>query len=114
MKKSLYAIAWVSLLAINNVTFADAASDFWGGKVLIWWEGKKLDIAIQWYITTFSYYLSVIAVIYALYGGFNILTAGWEEEKVKKGKTIITHAIIWLFVIFLAKTIINFALWLMA
>jgi hypothetical protein len=41
-----------------------------------------------------------------LWGAFNILTAAWDEEKVKKGKTILMQAVAWLIVVFLANSII--------
>jgi hypothetical protein len=46
--------------------------------------------------------------LYWLYGGFNILTAAWEEEKVKNWKKIIINALIWLVVIFLVSTLVEF------
>ena len=54
-------------------------------------------------------YLNVILCcsFFALYGGFQILTAGWDEEKVKKWKTTLINAVIGLIVIFLASQIIS-------
>jgi type IV secretory pathway VirB2 component (pilin) len=51
--------------------------------------------------------LYFVAVVFALYGGFQILTAGGDEEKVKKGKTTLIQAVIGLVVIFLASQIVN-------
>jgi len=51
--------------------------------------------------------LYFVAVVFALYGGFQILTAGGDEEKVKKGKTTLIQAVIGLVVIFLASSIIR-------
>lgn len=51
--------------------------------------------------------LYFIAVVFALWGGFQILTAGGDEEKVKKGKTTLIQAVIGLIVIFLASSIIR-------
>jgi ABC-type transport system involved in multi-copper enzyme maturation permease subunit len=51
--------------------------------------------------------LYFVAVVFALYGGFQILTAGGDEEKVKKGKTTLIQAVIGLIVIFLASNIIS-------
>jgi len=54
--------------------------------------------------------LYFIAVVFALYGGFQILTAGGDEEKVKKGKTTLIQAVIGLVVIFLASNIIRWVI----
>jgi len=55
-------------------------------------------------------FLAIIAVLYLLWGGFQILTAGGDEEKVTKGKTIIIQAGIGLLVIFLANSIVQWIL----
>ncbi len=60
---------------------------------------------IVWYILTF---ISIIAVIYIIYAGFIILTAAWDEEKIKKTKTTILHVIIWIILIWLAYPITLF------
>ncbi len=54
--------------------------------------------------------LYFVAIVFALYGGFQILTAGGDEEKVKKGKTTLIQAVIGLIVIFLASSIIRWVI----
>jgi len=54
--------------------------------------------------------LYFIAIVFALYGGFQILTASGDEEKVKKGKTTLINAVIGLIVIFLASSIIRWVI----
>lgn len=65
------------------------------------------DDAVQVLITNAISFLYLVAVVFALWGGFNILTAGGDEEKVKKGKTILIQAAIGLVVIFLASSIVK-------
>lgn len=62
---------------------------------------------ILWYLIGLLYF---VAVVFALYGGFQILTAGGDEEKVKKGKTTLIQAVIGLIVIFLASNIIRWVI----
>lgn len=109
LKNALYAGAGLSLLAINSVS---AAIDPGKDKVNdgIEWSTETADVVIQTWITRLMTFLAIIAVIFALWGGFNILTAAWDEEKVKKGKTVLINAIIWLVVIFLAGSIIGWVL----
>ena len=52
-------------------------------------EDQTLPEAIQTYVNYIMTFLYLIAVMYAIWGGFLILTAGGDEEKVKKGKTIL-------------------------
>jgi len=100
-----------SSLAIGAVAYANVASaiDFGAGNVDAGIKGTadSADVAIQTLLTNLFRFLYLIAVLYAIWGGFNILTAGGDEEKVKKGKTILIQAILGLVVIFLASSIIE-------
>jgi hypothetical protein len=55
-------------------------------------------------------FLAVLAVVYALWGGFQIMTAAGDDKKVGSGKQIIMHAAIGLVVIFLAYSVVTFVL----
>ncbi len=106
-KKSFYWLVWgVSLF---QTTVTEAAINLWGDKVQDWmkWSTDSVDQSVQFLITAALAFLYLIAVVYWLWGGFNILTAGWDEEKVKKWKTIIIHAIVWLIVIWLVGSVIQ-------
>ena len=106
IQKVLLATAWFALVAQNNVTNAiDLGTQ--NVKPGLQWTWETADIAVQNLISTAATFLAIVAVIYALYGGFNILTAGGEEDKVKKGKTILIQALIGLVVIFLANSIVQ-------
>ncbi len=65
-----------------------------------------LDLMLGYFIGL----LYFVAVLFALYGGFMILTAGGDEEKVKKGKTTLIQAVIGLVVIFLASQIVSWVI----
>lgn len=113
VKAGFYAAAGSTLLAMNSVFAAngdDASTVFGVNKVIVNGEQGALDVAVQGYIDTFMAFLSLLAVLYLLFGGFNILTAGGDEEKVKKGKTIIIQAALGLLVIFLSSSIIKWIL----
>ena len=63
--------------------------------------------------TILGYFIGLlyfIALLFALYGGFMILTAGGDEEKVKKGKTTLIQAVIGLAVIFLASQVVRWVI----
>jgi hypothetical protein len=109
MKKSLYAIAWLSLLAINQV---NAAIDTGVNKVNtgLQWSQDTADVVIQKWIVNVMTYLTIAAVVYGLWWGFNILTAGWNEDKVKTWKTVIINALIWIVVIFIVGSLVRWLL----
>ncbi|TRZ77456.1 hypothetical protein D4R87_02730 [bacterium] len=54
--------------------------------------------------------LGGIATLMVIYGGYIILMHGDNETEVKKGKTIITYAVVGIIVIALAASIVKFAL----
>lgn len=111
VKKSIYSTVWaVSALqiAISNA--------WWGGWMnfnptwvqgWVKWTNNTADVAVQNLIGKLATFLTILAVMYALYWGFNILTAWGEEDKVKKGKTILTQALLWLVVIWLSYSIVS-------
>lgn len=124
VKKSLYSAIWTLLVAQISIeqvlasTAAGTADTTFGTSKAATVTGKlesaTLGEAIQRYINSFMMFLYLIAVIYALWGWFNILTAWGEEDKVKKWKTILIQGWTWLLVIFLAGTIVKWILTLMA
>jgi len=105
--------ASIAALAVSHATLVTAI-DFEGSSpgatVNAELKGTTTNLwdTVQGFIDFLIGFLYLVAVIYALWGGFNILTAGGDEEKVKKGKTVIIQAIIGIIVIFLASSIITF------
>jgi hypothetical protein len=112
VKAGLYAAAGTSLVALNsmNSAYATASDTFGLNKTEVNGEQGELQSAVQGYINTFMTFLAIIAVLLILWGGFNILTAAGDDDKVSKGKTIIIQAGIGLLVIFLANSIITWVL----
>jgi hypothetical protein len=109
IKTILYIMVLSTFLRVGNV-FAI----FWLEKVnpSLYWDTNTLDITVQKYIVNILSFLYLAAVLYWLYWWFLILTAGEDkEEKVKKWKTIIIQALIWIVIIYLAWPIISFFIW---
>ncbi len=59
---------------------------------------------ILWYIIWLFYF---IAIIFAVYAWFTILTSAWDDEKVKKGKKIFLYVLLGLILTLLASQIIT-------
>jgi len=98
IKNKIYAAAGLSLLAINQVSAINVKQT---KQVTTWDNGQNSDF-ISTLDTMLGYVVGLlyfIAIVFALYGGFQI--------KVKKGKTTLINAVIWLIVIFLASIIVN-------
>jgi hypothetical protein len=108
MKKILYSVLWASLIVLNQanaITVIQPDCKLDGGNCT-----DPADVVIQRWVANLMTYLAIAAVIYGLYGGFNILTAGWDEEKVKKWKKILINALIWIVVIFAVGSIVRWVL----
>ena len=109
IKNTLLSATWLWLIALNT---ANAAIEIGQWKVHddLKGSGNTADVVIQNWVGTITTFLYLIAVIVILWAGFQILTAAWDEEKTKKWKTIIIQAVVWLLVIFIASSIVNFIL----
>lgn len=62
--------------------------------------------AIMNLIAKFLGFVTLIAVLYVLWAGFQILTAGGDEEKVKTGRKVIIQVIIGIVVMWLAYSVV--------
>lgn len=107
-KKLAYSLLASTLIVQNNAM----ALEFGGGKVNDRLKGANdtADSVVQTLISNALWFLAIIAVIYGLYGGFLMLTAGWDDGKVKKWKEILIQVGLGLVVIFLANSIVQFVL----
>jgi len=105
-------VGFISLATLVSFEQSFAAINFGGGNVQqnISGSSNTADQTVQNLVGNVMFFLGIIAVLYGIYGGFLILTAGGEEEKVKKGKTILIQVGIGLVVIFLANSIVQWVL----
>ena len=110
--KNIIKTAGYSLVAVSSVAYTSAVD--YGIA-----DGKKYgnEAADGDIMTTLSSildyllgFLAFVATAFAIYGGFQILTAGWDEERVKKWKTTLINALIGVFVIVVAWTLVSWVL----
>lgn len=106
--KSLYALVGTALVAENTY----AALNFKAKDPTELKSGNDTDAltAITRVITNLLGLVTLIAVAYCLYAGFQIMTAGGDEEKVKSGRKTIINVIIGIVVMWLAYFIVTFIL----
>lgn len=110
--KTMKKFAYAALAATAVIPQTMAQISFGGDKVQSGLQGSKntADVTIQNLIQNAMIFLAILAVCYGLYGGFLMLTAGGEEDKVKRGRTILIQVALGLVVIFLANSIVQFVL----
>ncbi len=107
--------ASLAMTALN--TFAKSADvDLYGkDEAESYKHGSGWDImdTLQSILSYILWFTAFVATAYAIYGGFQILTASWDDDKVKKWKTTLINALIGIFVIFMAWTLVDwiFSVW---
>jgi type IV secretion system pilin len=69
-------------------------------------SGSLTELAAK-IIDILLYFAGIVAVIFAIYGGYVYMTSGGNEETATKGRRIITDAIIGLVIVILAYAIIT-------
>jgi amino acid transporter len=71
-------------------------------------SGQEPGETIAFLIEAFLGLLGIIFIIIIIVGGFRWMTAGGEEEKVRKSKTMMTRAVIGLIIVLCAYAITYF------
>lgn len=110
-RKSIqYGLVAFTTLALLPSRLASAAVDYTGGASPddLNVEGDDLVGSIVNLLNWFLGFLGILAVILIIYAGILITTAAGKDDQVKKGRKIITYAVIGLVVIALAWGIVNF------
>ena len=59
-------------------------------------------------------FVTVIGVIYVIYAGFQLMTGGGDEEKVKKARQIIIYVLVGIVLMWLAYAIVQLIIWAIA
>lgn len=110
--KTIQKVGYAALASALLVESAAAQMNYGSQNVQGGLKGttETADSAIQTLINRAMLFLALIAVCYGLYGGFLMLTAGGEEDKVSKGKTILFQVALGLVVIFLAWSVVSFVI----
>ena len=107
IKSSIYTTVWITLLSLNAANAAINPGQWVRADLRTEWTA---DSVLQLWLGNLLTFLYLVAVLLGIWWGFNILTAAGEEDKVKKGKTILLQAIAWIVIIFLAGSIIDWLL----
>ena len=73
-------------------------------------SGPTLQVTIGRFVKLALSFLGVVVVIIIIYSGFLWMTAGGNEEQVKKAKSWMTNAVIGLVIVLSAYAIADFAI----
>lgn len=78
------------------------------------WEKKAFDFIgniVNPLVGTMEILASVFFMWIAIASFYTLITAWWDEERVKKWRQTIIHAILWFFVIMFARIIVEWTYW---
>lgn len=106
LKNTFYTSTAILLTNLNKVN-AELDIDRTPVNSNLKWTDTDLVTVIQNWLGYLTWLLYLVVIIMMIYWGFNIITAGWADDKVKKWKTILMQAAGWLIVVFLANSLIT-------
>ena len=98
---------WVNEFWQNTTTPVEWINTIWTDEAETSWSASLLD-TIQRAINWILWMLSFVALILCLWWGFQMLTAAWDDGKVKSWTKILKNAAIWLAVIWLSWLVVSF------
>ena len=109
---TLQKVGYASVASMLTITQSFAALNFrqQDANQLQGASGATGADAIMNLIARFLGFVTIIAVIYVLWAGFQILTAGGNDEKVKQGRTTIIQVIIGIVVMWLAYSVVSWVI----
>ena len=114
IQKGIFSLVWFAS-TVSSALAASTAATFGTDKVTVsGTSANSAEITIQTLIDRAMMFLALIAVGFAIWAGFMIVTAGGDEEKVKKGRTILVQVVIGIIVIVLAGSIVKWVITLVA
>ena len=108
-------IILIILLLFWDITYATDCS-FWLCNVhteIIWNTSEDWKNVIVNLIKYFLWFLAIIWLIFTLKWWFHIMTAAWDDDKLKKWRKTIIFALIWVFIVIIAYFFVRvgFDLW---
>jgi len=94
-----YAVGWFTNQNASTIWVAWAST---GGT---WSTGFIVFVqtAINWIL----WFLALITIIILIWGGFQMITAAWDDGKYKKWFTIIKQSVVWIILIWASALIVN-------
>ena len=116
IKNTAYsAVALSSVLYSYTNTSAEGSADLFNkqGAERLSATGETTGSVWNTVVSIMQYllwFLALIAVVFVIYGWFQILTAGWDEDRVKKWKTTLINALIGVFVIWISWALVSWVI----
>lgn len=109
----VYAIAWFVVVKISNALIKTI---YWKTNCSNRYQTNcvnQTDLTWFWWIVVrvinwANSFVWIIVILLIIYAWFLLLTSAWDEEKLKKAKSIIIYIAIWLFILVASYLILTF------
>jgi bacteriorhodopsin len=74
---------------------------------------KSISVFVTDLVRYFLSFVTIIAVVYVLWAGFQLMVSGGDEESAKKARKIITYVIAGIVLMWLAYWIVTLIIWVL-
>lgn len=112
----IYATAWLFLVILaakilKAIYWTYNYSTYWSAYVTKISNLSSFSNIIITFINWLTWFVAIVTVIMIMYAWANIIFSWWDDEKVKKWRTTILYAFIWIFILVISYLIITFFIW---
>ncbi len=112
----VYATVWIFLVLISTKIIVYI---YWNYNISSSWltsidKESNFSSAVTMFIKFINWvnwFVAIVTIIMIMYAWANIIFAAWDEEKVKKWKTTIMYAFIWILILVVSYLILTFFIW---
>jgi len=112
----VYATIWIFLVILSTEIIVGI---YWDYNISSsWLSSVEKENNFSSFITLFlsfinwvNWFVAIVTLLMIMYAWVNIIFANWDEEKVKKWRTTIIYAFIWIFILVISYLILTFFIW---
>jgi hypothetical protein len=112
----IYATIWIFLVILSTKI---VTTIYWNYSISYSWSTsieKESNFSsfinlFMSFINWVTWFVAIVTLIMIMYAWVNIIFANWDEEKIKKWRTTIIYAFIWIFILIISYLILTFFIW---
>lgn len=112
----IYATIWIFLVILSSEIIT---SIYWKYHISYSWSSSiekesgfsSLVSLFMGFINWVTWFVAIVTLIMIMYAWVNIIFSAWDEEKIKKWRTTIIYAFIWILILSISYLILTFFIW---
>lgn len=111
----IYATIWIFLVKLSDIIIKAiywnySINGYWTYIIKIDWVSWFASLFIK-FINWVTWFVAIITLLMIIYAWVNIIFSWWDDEKIKKGKSTIIYAFIWILILASSYLILTFFIW---